>query len=266
MSDPGAGQAAGTALTLLGSAQQLTDGELALLYSYPTGLQQARIRANFIASLDGAATVGGTTGKLGGPGDRALFNLLRALADVIVVGAGTVRTESYSGARLTVAERQHRQARGQSEVPQLAIVTQSGRLDRAMPVFTHTEVRPLVLTCTAVADATRQRLSGLAEVIDCSGNDPGRVDIHTVAAEAASRGLFRVLTEGGPTLLSAFIEADLLDELCLTVAPYVVGGFGTRIATGSGQVLTRMRCAHVLSDDCGYLYTRYMKGADPADR
>ncbi len=266
MPEPGADQAAGTRLRLLGSVRQLTDGELARLYSYPSRLPQARIRANFIASLDGAATVDGATGGLGGPGDRALFNLLRALADVIVVGAGTVRTESYSGARLTVAERQHRQARGQSEVPQLAIVTESGRLDRGMPIFTHTEVMPLVLTCTAAIDATRQRLSGLAEVIDCSGDDPGRVDVRAVAGEAASRGLYRVLTEGGPTLFSSFIDADLIDELCLTVAPFVVGGSGTRIATGRGQVLTRMRCAHVLSDDSGYLYTRYVKGAEPADR
>ncbi len=256
---------AGTALTLLGSVRKLADTELAQLYSYPPALQQARIRANFITSLDGAASVDGTTGSLGGPGDRALFNLLRTLADVIVVGAGTVRAESYSGARLTVTDRQHRQARGQSEVPPLAIVTESGRLDRALPVFTHTEAMPLVLTCTAAVDATRQRLSGLAEVIDCSGNDANRVDVRAVAAEVASRGLFRVLTEGGPTLFTSFIEAGLLDELCLTVAPCLAGGSGTRIATGRNQVLTRMRCAHVLSDDSGYLYTRYVKGADPAD-
>ncbi|MBV9352223.1 MAG: dihydrofolate reductase family protein, partial [Mycobacterium sp.] len=157
MPDPEAGQAAGTPVRLLGSVRELSDGELPQLYVYPA--DRLWVRANFIASLDGGATVGGTTGGLGGPGDRALFNLLRALADVIVVGAGTVRVESYGGARLTVAERQHRQARGQSEVPQLAIVTQSGRLDRDMPVFTRTEVPPLVLTCAAATDDTRQRLA-----------------------------------------------------------------------------------------------------------
>lgn len=251
---------AGTQLTLLGSVRELSDGELPSLYDYPADLQRVWVRANFIASLDGGATVGGTTGGLGGPGDRALFNLLRALADVIVVGAGTVRTESYGGARLTVAERQHRQARGQSEVPQIAIVTESGRFDRDMPVFTRTEVPPLVLTCTAATDATRRHLAGLADVIDCSGQDPGRVDESAVVAAAGARGLYRVLTEGGPTLLSSFIEGELLDELCLTIAPCVVGGLGPRITTGPGQVLTRMRCAHVLTDESGYLYTRYVKG------
>ena len=69
----------------------------------------------------------------------------------------------------------------------------------------------------------------------------------------------RILTEGGPTLLGSFIERDLLDELCLTIAPYVVGGMSRRIATGPGQLQTPMRCAHVLTDDAGFLYTRYVK-------
>ena len=264
MPDPAVGQAAGTHLTLLGSVRELSDGELPQLYDYPAHLQGVWVRANFIASLDGGATVGGTTGGLGGPGDRALFHLLRALADVIVVGAGTVRVESYGGARLTAAQRQERQARGQSEVPQLAIVTQSGRLHRDMPVFTRTEIPPLVLTCTAATDETRNRLAGLADVIDCSGDDPGQVDESAVLAAVGVRGLYRVLTEGGPTLLSSFVECDLLDELCLTIAPCVVGGLSPRITTGPGQVLTRMRCAHVLADESGYLYTRYVRDDHPA--
>lgn len=144
----------------------LTDGELPQLYDYPD--DGTWLRANFISSLDGGATVDGTSGAMAGPGDRFVFNLLRELADVIVVGVGTVRIEGYSGVRMGVVQRQHRQARGQSEVPQLAIVTRSGRLDRDMAVFTRTEMAPLVLTTTAVADDTRQRLAGLAEVIACS--------------------------------------------------------------------------------------------------
>jgi 5-amino-6-(5-phosphoribosylamino)uracil reductase len=69
----------------------------------------------------------------------------------------------------------------------------------------------------------------------------------------------RILTEGGPTLLGTFVQRDLLDELCLTIAPYLVGGLARRIATGPGQVLTHLRCAHILTDDAGYLYTRYVK-------
>ena len=65
------------------------------------------------------------------------------------------------------------------------------------------------------------------------------------------RGMRRVLTEGGPMLLDSFIRHDMLDELCLTIAPYIVGGLARRIATGPGQLLTPMRCAHVFTDDAG---------------
>jgi 5-amino-6-(5-phosphoribosylamino)uracil reductase len=78
-------------------------------------------------------------------------------------------------------------------------------------------------------------------------------------ASLSSRGLTRILTEGGPMLLGSFVEREMLDELCLTIAPFVVGGLARRIATGPGQLLTRMRCAHVLTDDAGYLYTRFVK-------
>ena len=68
-----------------------------------------------------------------------------------------------------------------------------------------------------------------------------------------------MLTEGGPLILSLLIEAGLLDELCLTVAPILVGGMARRIVTGPGQVHTTMRRTHLLTDDEGYLYTRYVK-------
>jgi 5-amino-6-(5-phosphoribosylamino)uracil reductase len=259
MPDQAADKAGGTQLRLLGLVRELAGGDLLDLYGYPAELNRAWLRANFIASLDGGATFGGKSGRLGGSGDRAVFSLLRELADVILVGAGTVRAEGYAGARLTIAQRQGRQARGQSEVPQLAIVTKSGRLDRHMPVFTRTEVPPLVCTCTAAADQTRRGLAGLADVVDCSIDDPAEVDAAAVLAVLADRGLPRVLTEGGPMMFSSFVEHDLLDELCLTIAPTLVGGQAGRIATGPGQVLTAMHCAHVVTDDDGYLYTRYVK-------
>ena len=259
MPDLAAEQAGGMQLRLLGSVRDLDGAELPELYGYPAQLNRTWLRANFIASLDGGATVGGVSGRLGGPGDRAVFNLLRELADVILVGAGTVRAEGYSGARPSVAQRQRRQACGQSEVPQLAIVTRSGRVDREMPVFTRTEVPPLVLTCGAATDQTQRGLAGLAEVVDCSGDDPAQVDEAAVLTTLADRGLFRVLTEGGPTLFGSFVARDMLDELCLTIAPSLVGGQGARIAAGSGHVLTGMRPGHILTDDDGYLYTRYVK-------
>lgn len=245
-------------LTLLGSGRELDDGELSRLYAYPDR-DGTWLRANFITSLDGGATADGSSGAMGGPGDRHVFNLLRELADVIVVGAGTVRIEGYSGAQVAVAQRLQRQARGQSEVPQLAIVTQSGHLEPDLAVFTRTVVPPLVLTCTASADKTRSLIGDLCEVLDCSGDDPGEVDEAALLGALAARGMRHILTEGGPTLLGAFIARDLLDELCLTIAPYLVGGLARRIAAGPAQALTRMRPAHLLTDDAGYLYGRYVK-------
>src|SRR6201993_2935296 len=194
MPDSDTGRAAEILLTLLGSARELDDGELPQLYAYP---DRARtwVRANFITSVDGGATADGKTGAMAGPGDRFIFNLLRELADVIVVGAGTVRVESYSGVHLGVVQRQRRQARGQSEVPQLAIVTKSGRLERDMPVFNRTEVPPLVVTCTSAAEETRIRLGDSCEVVDCSGGDPASVDESVLLAALGGRGVRRILTE-----------------------------------------------------------------------
>ncbi|ANW64444.1 hypothetical protein BCA37_13325 [Mycobacterium sp. djl-10] len=249
---------AGTQLTLMTSTGMVDDVALPELYAYPDDLRKCWVRANFISSLDGASAVDGNSGSLGGPGDRALFAVMRELADVIVVGAGTVRAENYGGATLTVAQRQQRQMRGQAEVPPIAIVSNSGRLERDMKVFTHSEVPPLVLTSQAAAPGARALLGDAAEVIDCSGADRDAVDAVVLLAALAARGLTRVLTEGGPSLLGTFIAEDLLDELCLTLAPAVVGGDAGRIAHGAGRQ-TSMQRVHLLADDAGYLYSRYVR-------
>ena len=251
---------AGTQLTLLGGTGSVDEVTLPELYGYPSVLRRCWVRANFIASLDGGTAVDGTSGGLAGPGDRALFRVMRELADVVVVGAGTARSENYGGVQLTVAQRQHRQARGQAEVPPLAVVTNSGRLDRDMKIFTHTEVPPLVLTSTAAGPGARSLLGDAAEILDCSGDDGDAVDAPTLLNVLASRGLLRVLTEGGPSLLGSFIADDLLDELCLTTAPRIVGGESVRIARGAARQ-TAMKRVHMLADESGYLYSRYVRDA-----
>ncbi|MFN6542264.1 pyrimidine reductase family protein [Mycolicibacterium nivoides] len=251
---------AGTNLTVLGNVDKIADGQLAQYYAYPDDLQRCWVRGNMISSLDGGATEDGKSGGLGGPGDRAVFNLMRHAADVILMGAATVRIENYSGVQLSVAQRQERQRRGQAEVPPIAVITASAELDHDSKFFTRTEVAPLILTATETVSDARHRLGTLAEVLDASGADPTRVDPAVALRILAERKLFRVLTEGGPSLLSLLIENDLLDELCLTVAPILLGGVARRIATGPGQAHTRMRPSHLLTDDEGYLYTRYVRG------
>ncbi len=251
---------AGTQLTVLGPLDTVDDPRVRELYAYPDDLQRCWVRANMIASLDGGATSDGKSGGLGGPGDRALFHIMREAADVILMGAATVRIENYSGVQLSAAQREARQERGQAEVPPIAVITASANLDHDSKFFTRTDVAPLILTCSnTVADA-QHRLGAVAEVIDASGADPGRVDPVMALRILAERNLFRVLTEGGPQLLSTLIENHLLDELCLTVAPLLIGGVARRIATGPGQVHAQMRPAHLLTDTEGFLYTRYVRG------
>ncbi len=250
---------AGTQLTLLGSTETVSEDQLPDLYAYPERLEKCWVRSNFISSLDGGATADGKSGGLAGPGDRALFLMMRELADIVVVGAGTVRIENYGGVQLNAAARQARQARGQAEVPPIGIISRSGHLERDMKVFTHTEVPPLVLTCTAATESTHDALGDTAVVLDCSGHDPAAVDITVVLSTLAERGLLRILTEGGPSLHGTFVEADLLDELCLSLAPALVGAAARRIATGPSQVHTQMRRAHLIADDAGYLYSRYVR-------
>ncbi|MCI4676244.1 pyrimidine reductase family protein [Candidatus Mycolicibacterium alkanivorans] len=256
MASPSHGDPDGTHFTLLGHSRPVDDDGLYTLYAYPPDAPRW-VRANAIISLDGGATTDGTSGGLGGLGDRRLFRILRELADVIVVGAGTARAENYSGAQMTVAQRRNRQRRGQSEIPPIALVTRSGRLDRDLAVLTRTEVPPLVLTCADAAAQARTQLGAAAEVLDCSAEDSAHVDPATAVAALAERGLPRMLCEGGPSLMGTFLAAGLLDEMCLTTAPVLVGGSAPRITAGGGQVLSRMQRGHLISDDEGYLYGRY---------
>jgi riboflavin biosynthesis pyrimidine reductase len=244
---------------MLDTAESLDEDRLTDVYAYPEDLRSCWVRGNMIASLDGGATAEGKSGGLGGPGDRAVFGLMRQLADVVLVGAGTVRAENYSGAQFSPAQRQARARRGQAEVPPIAVLTNSAMLDHDAKLFTRTEVPPLILTCSDAIDDATGRLGSVAEIIDASGPRPDRADAAAALKALADRGLLRVLLEGGPGILGMLIEHDLLDELCMTVAPLLVGGAAERIATGTGQVHTQMQRGHLLGDEAGYLYARYVK-------
>lgn len=257
------GDADGMHFTLLGRDGDLAATDLAQRYGYPDGLQSCWVRANMIASVDGGATSDGKSGDLGSDGDRAVFAALRELADVVVVGASTAQVENYSGVQFGAAERLARQRRGQAEVPPIAVLTRSGHIDRDAKLFHRTEVTPLILTSSAAADDTRQRLGALAEVLDASGEQPDSVDLRTALDLLAERGLVRVLNEGGPGILGLFTEADLLDELCVTVAPLVLGGKPGRIVTGPGEVRSGLQLRHALTDEKGYLYLRYVRERTP---
>ncbi len=222
-------------------------------YAYPAG--GSWLRANMVTSADGAATWADRSGGLGGPADRLVFRTLRALADVVVVAAGTVRAESYGPARLPEDLTARRTAEGRVAQPHLAVVTSSLDLDWDAPLFTESTSRPLVITARA-ADPTRAaRAAAVADVV-MAGED--RVDLRRAVAELAARGHHRLLTEGGPGLLGQLVADDLLDELCLTVAPRLAGGSPARIVTGPSGELLDCDLAGVLEDE-GFLFLRYTR-------
>jgi riboflavin biosynthesis pyrimidine reductase len=177
------------------------------------------VRANFVLSLDGKVELDGRSGSLGGQADRAAFLAMRAVADVILVGAGTVRQERYGPVRLDAAVVERRRARHQTPVPALAIVSNRADLDQSARVFGG-DTKPFLLT-TATAAAQRRDLADAAEVIACGDEC---VDLTLGLNELYTRGLGRVLCEGGPTLLRSLLDAELLDELCCTTSPWLAGG------------------------------------------
>jgi len=207
------------------------------------------LRVNFVTSIDGAATVDGKSGGLGGPGDKRIFDTLRASCDALVVAAGTVRAENYDALRLDEAGRAWRTAAGLPEFPLMAIVSGSLDLDPAQLVFSDAPIRPLVFTRTGSTPPP-----GLADVAEILTHK----DLAGMVAELHRRGATQILCEGGPHLLGSLIAEDLVDELCLTVAPLLAGGSAGRIATGPGVEPRKMSLLGVLSED-DTLFFRYAR-------
>jgi len=182
-----------------------------------------------VASVDGAVTVDGRSGGLSGPGDKVIFFALRSIADVILVGAGTARAENYGPPRITDDQRDARVARGQEPAPTIAVVSGRLHLDPAARLFVDSPTRPIILT-TEHADADRRTaLDEVGEILPAGATafDPAlALDL------LRQRGARVVVCEGGPTLNGWLLAAGLVDELCLTVAPLLVGGEDPRLAHG----------------------------------
>jgi len=233
---------------------ELSDEELLRAYAYPDPLDRPYVRMNFVASADGAATADGRSGGLSTAGDHRVFMLLRQLAEVILVGAGTARTENYRGAR--------KPSLVTGEPPPIAVITATAQLDPAAPLFTDTAVPPLILTAAASPEANRRRLAEAgAEVVVLDGD---RVAPDQVLAELTGRGLHRVLCEGGPHLFGDLLAADVVDELCLTVAPKLAGGAIDRIAMGPHHEPRSLRLVGVLTEDDALLLRYRRNQVGPA--
>lgn len=211
-------------------------------YALPDRLTP-RVRMNFITSLDGAVTVDGTSGALGDARDRAAMQAIRTLADVIVVGAGTVRAEGYGGVKVGEADASWRVSRGWAPQPRLAVVSNRLDLDPQHPVFAKAVTRPIVVTHAGAPEAERAELAEVADVLVCGDE---RVDVDAMLDTLARLGLRQVLCEGGPGLFGALLEAGLVDELCLSLSPMLVGGDAGRIVRGASEAARRMRLVHAM--------------------
>lgn len=198
------------------------------LSDLPTRDDRPAVRVVMIQSIDGTVAVDGRSGPLSGPADTEIYLANRSLADVVLVGAETVRAEDYGPARLTPALVAAREGRGQPPRPRIGVVSRSLDLDPASRLFTGTGVRPTVLT---TEDASRDRRDRLAEVADVVVAGRGDVDLTEALHELGRQGTRRVVCEGGPTLNGALFRAGLVDEVCLTIAP-VLAGDGPRAAAG----------------------------------
>src|SRR6185503_16605218 len=136
-------------------AAMLDDGRLAECYAVDHRNTQ-RVRVNFVASIDGAATDHGLSGGLSGPADKRVFDLLRRLSDVILVGAGTVRAEGYGAMQLDQASVRLRRASGLTDQPVFAIVSGTLELNPDSAVFTKAPVKPIVVTIGASSHVKKE--------------------------------------------------------------------------------------------------------------
>jgi riboflavin biosynthesis pyrimidine reductase len=197
------------------------------------------VLVNMIATLDGATTVAGLSGGLGGPGDRAVFAAIRRQADVVLVGAATVRAEQYGppkrpGQRIVVVSRQ------------------GHGLDPASPLFESGA------GIVAVPHDAPELPAGLPVLR--AGR--GTVDLGLLLRRLHDTLDARVvLAEGGPSLNGQLLADGLVDEWCLTVAPRLVAGASLRPAVGdhlASNASDTWHLEHLLEDD-GFVFVRYLR-------
>ena len=195
-------------------------GELPAARPWVTGIM--------VSSVDGRATLGGTSRALGGPTDLAMLLALRRRADALIVGPGTVRTEGY----------------GPLPCPAV-VVSRSFDLPWEAGLFAAPGQRVLVYTR---AEREPPEVAAEVETVPIA-------ELADVLADLRARGVERLLCEGGPTLNRALLADGLLDELFLTLAPLVAGDEAAPVIIAPGAS-ARLALRSVAVDD-GELYLRY---------
>jgi riboflavin biosynthesis pyrimidine reductase len=214
---------------------------LARLYDGDLGFESPRIYANFVSSLDGVValpSVDASPSIISGKSeaDRFVMGLLRACADVVLIGAGTLRAEPdhrwtpdfiYPQASDDYARL--RTGLGLAPEPRLAVLTSNGYLDREIPALEGASVFTTSDGARRLGDG-RSFPATILEVGDGENLALGKV-IHTLR----SRGMRMILSEGGPTVIGQLLERHLLEELFLTISPVVMGRSSSDSRPGLAQ-------------------------------
>jgi riboflavin biosynthesis pyrimidine reductase len=201
---------------------------LASMYGGDFGLPRPRVFANFVSSVDGvvALPVGTESGHIvsgNSKADRFVMGLLRACADVVLIGAGTFRKGSgdfwhadRAYPEAAVAFGDLRRQLGVPPQPRLVVVTATGKIDVTQPALHDA----LVATTPAGEAALRGKLPGAAAVVVL---DPKAIFLRSLIERLRADGMSRVLCEGGPSLFGQLVKEGLVDELFLTVSPVLFG-------------------------------------------
>jgi riboflavin biosynthesis pyrimidine reductase len=234
---------------LLPEPSELDEAGLIDAYRVPDG---RHLRVNFIVSLDGAVTVDGRSEALGSPGDRRIFQVLRALADVVLVGHGTAATEGYRPMTADSAVGRLRTSIGRPPTAPIAIVSKRASLDPASGLVSNAVSPPILVTCGSGDAGRREALAAAGVTVLVCGDD--EVDLPLALERLAELGHEHVLCEGGPTLFRDLLTAGVVDELDLSIAPALVGG-GHHLLEGLPAVV-RPELRQLLEED-GVLFTRY---------
>lgn len=207
---------------------------------------------NMVSSVDGATAVRGGSTALNDEDDKSLFAALRAVPDVVLAGAGTVRAEDYGPIVLDEERKARRLEAGLDETPELAIPTRSLNLDLDMRVFSDPEHKPVIITGEDAPEDRVSELSGVADVRQIANLDP-----HSIVDALGATNV--VLCEGGPSLNGQLISAGYIDEMRLTISPLIAVGESSRVAHGDAMdPPAEMGLDSVLVGDRA-LFLRYVK-------
>lgn len=222
--------------------------------SYPRGRSDRPwVLGNFVTTVDGAAIVDGGSSAINDEDDKEMFGAMRAVADFILVGAGTVRAEKYGPVVLDERRREARREAGLEPTPHLLIVTRSLDLDPADRVFGDPDNhRVTILTDEEAPEDRAGALSEVADVVRLSGTGPGDLMHYMRLARV-------VLCEGGPSLMGELVAAGMVDEMALTLAPMLAAGESPRMAHGpTPEAPLEMSLDRILFGDRS-LFLRYLK-------